>query len=134
MATVVQGKPGTKDWPFSYIPGESAVQVRDAQVTCAEAAIAGGWEGELGDVLEVLGDPVVDVTTQITPARKRALTVLLDAKLDDRLPLRISNETNAACVYWQSAVWLVENGLAESPDPEHITLTAAGLDIAWALR
>lgn len=73
------------------------------------------------------------MTAQLTAARKRALAVLLQAKLEDRL-VRISNETAEDRIYWQSADWLIRNGLAETlAVGEYLALTAAGVDIARAL-
>jgi hypothetical protein len=70
------------------------------------------------------------VRSPITPARKRALSVLLDAALNDPHPLRISNETHDEAVYWQVANWLIDNGLAERVAGEYLQLTEAGRDVA----
>ena len=69
---------------------------------------------------------------KITPARKRALQALHAAGT----PLRISNETNDACVYWQTAAWLQDEGLAVttwSSSGTQLQLTDAGRHIASGL-
>lgn len=71
--------------------------------------------------------------TPLTPARKRALAILLNTALHDPHPLRISNETHDEAIYWQVAEWLITNGLVERVAGEYIQLTAAGRDIAAAL-
>jgi len=72
-------------------------------------------------------------TVKLTPARRRALNVLAAGHRDGRA-LRVSNETNDACVYWQSADWLVANGLAVITDAgQRIQLTDAGRHVAGAL-
>lgn len=45
------------DQPLTRQPGDNrnATKERDAQVTAAEHAIAGGWVPELGEVLDALG-------------------------------------------------------------------------------
>jgi hypothetical protein len=72
-------------------------------------------------------------TTLLTPARRRALEVL--AATHPR-PARVSNATTkaagAALVYWQSADWLVEQGLASATDAGGLVLTAAGVIAAKA--
>jgi hypothetical protein len=75
-------------------------------------------------------------TVKLTPARRRALEVLTAAERDGR-PVRISNETNDAAVYWQSAAWLQQNGLAVStwsPQGQRIQLTDAGRHAAGVTR
>lgn len=49
---------------------------------------------------------------KLTDARKRALAVLLAAESDGQDAVRVSNKTNARCIYWQSADWLAKQGLA----------------------
>jgi hypothetical protein len=67
-------------------------------------------------------------TTLLTPARRRALEVL--AATHPR-PARVSNTTTrtagVALVYWQSADWLVAEGLAGATDGGGLVLTAAGV-------
>lgn len=67
----------------------------------------------------------------LTPARKKALGVLLAA--EGRHTVRISNQTTDATVYWQSADWLIKNGLAELVAFEYLELTDAGRDISKAV-
>lgn len=67
----------------------------------------------------------------LTPARKRALAVLLSAA--GRHTVRISNQTTDATVYWQSADWLIRTGLAELVALEYLELTDGGRDIAQAV-
>lgn len=65
---------------------------------------------------------------KLTPARRRALATLVLADRQGRT-LRISNETNDGCVYWQSAAWLQRENLAVSfwtPTAARIELTDAG--------
>lgn len=73
---------------------------------------------------------------KLTPARRRALLVLADRHGNDRCA-RISNVTDedAGYVYWQSAAWLVEAGLARPidgatgwPSSTYLRITQAGLD------
>jgi len=71
-------------------------------------------------------------SAKLTPARRRALEVLAKAEKSGH-DVRISNVTNAACVYWQSADWLISNGLAELYAYDHIRFTSAGRDIAAAV-
>jgi hypothetical protein len=72
-------------------------------------------------------------TTLLTPARRRALEVL--AATHPR-PARVSNTTarpaGAALVYWQSADWLIDEGLASATDAGGLVLTAAGVIAAKA--
>jgi hypothetical protein len=67
-------------------------------------------------------------TTLLTPARRRALEVL--AATHPR-PARVSNTTarpaGAALVYWQSADWLIAEGLASATDTGGLVLTAVGV-------
>lgn len=67
----------------------------------------------------------------LTPPRRRALVVL--AKVGRA---RISNATSAArrTVYWQTAQWLVRNGLAEDRWRPVITLTPVGREVAGHVR
>lgn len=69
----------------------------------------------------------------LTAARKRGLSVLLDAALHDRGALRISNQTTDVSVYWQVATWLIRNGLADTVGGDYVALTPAGRDIAKAV-
>jgi hypothetical protein len=72
--------------------------------------------------------------TKLTPARRRALDVLAAAQRDGHA-VRVSNETNNLCVYWQSAGWLESSGLAtitHGPTGEFIQLTDAGRHVAGA--
>ena len=66
-------------------------------------------------------------TLPLTRARRRALEVM--AATHPR-PARVSNTTarpaGAALVYWQSADWLVDEGLARVTDNGGLVLTAAG--------
>lgn len=67
-------------------------------------------------------------TALLTDAKRRALEVM--AATHPR-PARVSNATartaGAGLVYWQSADWLVEQGLAQATDSGGLVLTAAGL-------
>lgn len=72
------------------------------------------------------------MSAQLTTARKRALVILRRAAEEER-SVRISNQTTDATVYWQSADWLVKNGLAEVVGFDRLLLTAAGRDIARAV-
>ncbi len=67
-------------------------------------------------------------TTLLTPPRRRALEVL--AATHPR-PARVSNTTTktagVALVYWQSADWLVAEGLASATDAGGLVLTAGGV-------
>jgi hypothetical protein len=74
-------------------------------------------------------------TANLTPARRKALNTLATARSAGR-SVRVSNETNESAVYWQSADWLVGEGLAyvtTAPDGVHIQLTDAGRHVAGAL-
>jgi hypothetical protein len=73
------------------------------------------------------------MTATLTPARRRAIEVM--AAIHPR-PARVSNTTmsntttrtgGAGLVYWQSADWLVEQGLAQATDSGGLVLTAAGV-------
>ena len=75
--------------------------------------------------------------TTLTDARKRALRVLLDHEASGHL-VRISNQTSVPgqCVYWQSADWLIREGLATMPGGgwgDTLTLTDAGREAAKAV-
>lgn len=67
-------------------------------------------------------------TPLLTPARRRALEVM--AATHPR-PARVSNSTTrtvgVALVYWQSADWLIAQGLACAVDSGGLVLTAAGV-------
>lgn len=68
-------------------------------------------------------------TLNLTPARYTALAAV--ARAGPRLPARVSNVTRIerpVLVYWQSAEWLVEQGLVTTSGPiEHrLYLTDAG--------
>ncbi len=72
-------------------------------------------------------------TPLLTDAKRRALEVM--AATHPR-PARVSNATvnvaGAALVYWQSADWLVDQGLAQATDAGGLVLTAAGVIAAKA--
>ncbi len=71
---------------------------------------------------------------KLTPARRKALEVLAERHAKGRSG-RVSNITNAGegLVYWQSANWLVDQGLAEPVGGRHeyfvyLRITEAGLE------
>jgi hypothetical protein len=75
---------------------------------------------------------------QLTPARRKALAVLGDARLRD-VPVWTSNATTPVgaerpTVYWQAAQWLIGQGYVErdgqAPPYERLSLTPAGVDFA----
>ena len=70
--------------------------------------------------------------TVLTPARSRALNVLLAAHRAGR-PVYVSNATDESRVYWQTAAWLTKNGLAVSrwhPRGSALVLTDLGRHVA----
>ena len=73
----------------------------------------------------------LEVGYDFTPARARGFKVLVDHG-----EARYSNTTNAATgdVYWQTANWLVESGLAYYPSGSSVLhLTQAGRALALRL-
>lgn len=66
--------------------------------------------------------------TLLTPARRRALEVM--AATHPR-PARVSNTTTKTAgvplVYWQTADWLVAEGLARATDSGGLVLDAVGV-------
>jgi hypothetical protein len=64
---------------------------------------------------------------RLTPARREGLAVLY---LQGHA--RISNVTSRdhRLVYWQTAAWLVDEGLAEHADPDELLITPYGSRIA----
>lgn len=70
------------------------------------------------------------MTAKLTPARRRGLAVLAAAHPGCT---RESNVTSMAAhyVYWQTAKWLVDEGLVYYPSGSHtLMLTAAGVELA----
>jgi hypothetical protein len=68
---------------------------------------------------------------RLSEPRRRALAALR-AWDGEHGACRVSNVTDvdAGYVYWQTARWLVDHGLARPSGPDHIALTAAGRDLA----
>lgn len=82
--------------------------------------------------------PAAPAAPKLTPARRRALEVLADRHRKGRCA-RVSNTTDLdeGLLYWQSAEWLVAQGLAEPigaelgwPSNTYLRITPAGIEAA----